>query len=113
MGFMYYNLSYAESTSGALMYLSLEAANIRSISADHIASHIGGYFIFYSCLRNKNHRCILCCAGKAQGICLLLRGMPHHFSNRRSYLPLDITAKVCFNLFIEGNVDITITGNKN
>lgn len=33
--------SYAESTSSALLYLGLESAGIRDVSADHAASHVG------------------------------------------------------------------------
>lgn len=63
--------AYAENTASALLYLSLEAANVRSLSADHAASHIG----------------------KAEGLSLLLRGTLHHLQQRRSYIPLVTAAK--------------------
>ncbi|GJP86986.1 hypothetical protein CLOP_g16960 [Closterium sp. NIES-67] len=47
---------YAESTSSALLYLSMQAAGIHSVQADHAASHIG----------------------KAEGMALLLRGASYH-----------------------------------
>ncbi|KAG6553222.1 hypothetical protein Mapa_004956 [Marchantia paleacea] len=62
---------YAENTASVLLYLTLEAAGIRSTAADHAASHIG----------------------KATGIGLLLRGTPVHGSRRRTYIPIDIAAK--------------------
>lgn len=62
---------YAESTASALLYLTLEAAGIRSMSADHAASHIG----------------------KAEGIALLLRASSYHSSFRRTYIPIEVAAK--------------------
>lgn len=47
--------TYAENTYSTLMYLTLSALPMTSITADHIASHIG----------------------KAQGIAAVLRGLPH------------------------------------
>jgi len=47
--------SYSENTYSTLMYLTLSAIPMTSVTADHIASHIG----------------------KAQGITAVLRGLPH------------------------------------
>jgi NADH dehydrogenase [ubiquinone] 1 alpha subcomplex assembly factor 6 len=62
---------YAENTASALLYLTLEAAGVRSTPADHAASHVG----------------------KAEGISLLLKSSYHHSSYRRSYIPIEVTAK--------------------
>ncbi|GJP53452.1 hypothetical protein CLOM_g12617 [Closterium sp. NIES-68] len=62
---------YAESTSSALLYLSMQAAGIHSVQADHAASHIG----------------------KAEGMALLLRGASYHAAQRRTHIPLDVAAK--------------------
>ncbi|KAH7421233.1 hypothetical protein KP509_13G047200 [Ceratopteris richardii] len=62
---------YAENTASAILYLTLEAAGVRSTSADHAASHVG----------------------KAEGIGLLLRASPHHSLFRRTYIPIEIAAK--------------------
>ncbi|KAH8958435.1 hypothetical protein BDL97_06G024000 [Sphagnum fallax] len=62
---------YAEDTSSALLYLTLEAAGVRNTAADHAASHIG----------------------KSAGLALLLRASPYHAARRRSYIPLDVAAK--------------------
>lgn len=62
---------YAENTASALLYLTLEAAGVRSTSADHAASHVG----------------------KAEGITLLLKASHHHSLFRRTYIPIDIAAK--------------------
>ncbi|MCO5580379.1 hypothetical protein L7F22_034246 [Adiantum nelumboides] len=62
---------YTESTASALLYLTLEAAGVRSTSADHAASHIG----------------------KAEGISLLLKGSPHHSLFRRTYIPIEVAAR--------------------
>ena len=62
---------YAENTASALLYLTLEAAGIRSTSADHAASHVG----------------------KAEGISLLLKSSYHHSLYRRSYIPIEVAAK--------------------
>ncbi|KAF2666962.1 hypothetical protein BT63DRAFT_325513 [Microthyrium microscopicum] len=83
--------SYAENTYSTLLYLSLSALSINSVTADHLASHIG----------------------KATGIAAVLRGFPlvafpqvpsHHSSNARGgpigsppqgavLLPLDVMAQ--------------------
>eukprot|EP01018_Ginkgo_biloba_P012742 Gb_04593 [translate_table: standard] len=62
---------YAENTASVLMYHILQAGGIQSTAADHAASHIG----------------------KASGLLLTLRATPYHASRRRTYIPLDITAK--------------------
>lgn len=84
--------SYAENTYSTLLYLTLSAMPIASITADHLASHIG----------------------KATGIAAVLRGLPliafppppptHHTSNAKGgpmsstpqgavLLPLDVMAQ--------------------
>jgi NADH dehydrogenase [ubiquinone] 1 alpha subcomplex assembly factor 6 len=84
--------SYAENTYSTLLYLTLQALPINSITTDHVASHIG----------------------KAAGISAVLRGLPliafppppptHHTSNAKGgpmsagpqgavLLPLDIMAE--------------------
>jgi NADH dehydrogenase [ubiquinone] 1 alpha subcomplex assembly factor 6 len=84
--------TYAESTYSTLLYLTLQALPMNSLTADHLASHIG----------------------KATGIVTILRGLPlvafppppptHHPSNAKGgamtagpqgavLLPLDIMAK--------------------
>lgn len=62
---------FAESTQSQLLYLQLEAANIKNAEADHAASHLG----------------------KAIGIASLLRGMRHLLSRKTNYLPVDLCAK--------------------
>lgn len=85
--------SYAESTYSTLLYLTLSAVPLNSVTADHLASHIG----------------------KATGIVAVLRGLPlvafpppaptHHSSNAVGgpigagpqgavLLPLDVMAQV-------------------
>jgi phytoene/squalene synthetase len=61
-------LAHAESTSSALLYLTLECMGIRNVHADHAASHIG----------------------KALGILLTLRSLPYHASKQQIYLPRSI-----------------------
>ncbi|KAF4551257.1 Hypothetical protein D9617_14g077140 [Elsinoe fawcettii] len=84
--------SYAESTYSTLMYLTLQSLPVASVSADHLASHIG----------------------KATGIATILKGLPliafpggqRHHSNQEGFsgavgstrqgavlLPLDIMAE--------------------
>ena len=65
---------HAENTAASLLYLQLEALGIRSVHADHAASHIG----------------------KAVGIATLLRATPFHASRRTFLLPSDISAKVIY-----------------
>eukprot|EP00249_Psilotum_nudum_P006967 c20203_g1_i1 orf=121-1011(+) len=62
---------YAENTSSALLYLTLEAAGVRTTAADHAAAHVG----------------------KAEGIAILLRATPHHSQRRHTYIPIELTAK--------------------
>lgn len=84
--------SYAENTYSTLLYLTLQALPMQSLTADHLASHIG----------------------KATGIAAILRGLPliafppppptHHTSNAKGramtgppqgavLLPLDVMAR--------------------
>ena len=87
--------TYAENTFSSILYLTLEGAGrsvcgyrvttltnhtvggiiagVKSIDADHAASHVG----------------------KAEGIVTLLRAMPYYRSRRRVLLPLDIMMRVC------------------
>ncbi|XP_075995137.1 NADH dehydrogenase (ubiquinone) complex I, assembly factor 6 isoform X2 [Genypterus blacodes] len=60
--------TYAENTHASLLYLLLECLGVRSVHADHAASHIG----------------------KAHGIVTCVRATPYHSSRRKVYLPLDI-----------------------
>uniref|UniRef100_A0A7N0ZXT2 NADH dehydrogenase (Ubiquinone) complex I, assembly factor 6 n=1 Tax=Kalanchoe fedtschenkoi TaxID=63787 RepID=A0A7N0ZXT2_KALFE len=64
---------YAEDTMSTLLYSTLQAGGIRSIAADHAASHIG----------------------KASGLLLLLRSLPYHASRNRhlSYIPSTVASK--------------------
>lgn len=59
---------FAESTQSQLLYLQLEAANVKNSDADHAASHLG----------------------KAIGIASLLRGMKNFLSRKMNYLPVDL-----------------------
>ncbi|KJE92383.1 phytoene synthase [Capsaspora owczarzaki ATCC 30864] len=63
--------TYGENTYSGLLYLTLESMGIQSIQADHAASHVG----------------------KAEAIVTLLRATPANASNRRVYLPMELTAK--------------------
>lgn len=77
--------SYAENSYSSLLYATLQAAGITSLTADHVASHIG----------------------KAQGIVAVLRGLPllafpgqanHHSMGQEPrqgvvMLPLDVMAE--------------------
>jgi NADH dehydrogenase [ubiquinone] 1 alpha subcomplex assembly factor 6 len=56
---------YAESTASSLLYLALEAVDVRNTHADHCASHIG----------------------KAAGIVTAIRGLPFHLQRGLCYLP--------------------------
>lgn len=64
---------YAEDTVSTLLYLTLQAGGIMSTAADHAASHIG----------------------KASGILLLLKSLPHHAGRNQhfSYIPSSIASK--------------------
>ncbi|RKP09300.1 isoprenoid synthase domain-containing protein [Thamnocephalis sphaerospora] len=63
--------AYVEAAHASAMYLQLELLGVRSVSADHIASHIG----------------------KAYGLVTLLRATPFHASKRRTYLPAALLAE--------------------
>lgn len=58
-------LSYAESTSSALLYLTLECLGVRNVHADDAASHIG----------------------KALGLALTIRSIPHSAYKRQILIP--------------------------
>lgn len=64
--------AYGENTVSSLFYLFLESTNVREISFDHVASHIG----------------------KAIGIMTLIRSIPFHIRSRRVYVPSDLMARV-------------------
>ncbi|GJJ77398.1 NADH dehydrogenase [ubiquinone] 1 alpha subcomplex assembly factor 6 [Entomortierella parvispora] len=66
--------SYCENTFGSLLYLQLESVGVKSLEADHAASHLA----------------------KAMGIATMLRAFPFHMHQNRMVLPAEITAK--FNL---------------
>lgn len=72
---------YAEDTVSTILYSTLQAGGIHSTAADHAASHIG----------------------KASGLLLLLRSLPHHASRhgRIPYIPADVAAR--HGLLITGN----------
>jgi len=63
-------LAHAENTSSALLYLSLEILDVRNMHADHAASHVG----------------------KALGLLLTLRALPHSASKQQVYLPRTLLA---------------------
>lgn len=65
-------LAYSESTSSALLYLTLECLNVRDVHADHAASHIG----------------------KATGIALTLRSLPYAASKQQVLIPKAIVQHV-------------------
>jgi len=64
--------AYAEATHGSLLYLTLEAAGVRDVHADHAASHIG----------------------KAAGLAMVIRALPLHARLGQRYVPDDVLAKV-------------------
>ncbi|KAK1326062.1 hypothetical protein QJS10_CPA01g02702 [Acorus calamus] len=72
---------YAEDTQSTILYMTLQAAGIRSTMADHAASHIG----------------------KASGLLLLLKSIPYHVnhSGRVLHIPSDIASK--HGLLVTGN----------
>lgn len=72
---------YAEDTQSTILYMTLQAGGIQSTIADHAASHIG----------------------KASGLLLLLKALPHHVSKqgRIPYIPASI-AEECGLLTREG-----------
>lgn len=63
---------YGEMTQSSLLYLTLETLDVRSVEADHVASHIG----------------------KALAIATLLRGTPFHCSAHQRYLPSEVLTRV-------------------
>ncbi|KAG0043580.1 NADH dehydrogenase (ubiquinone) complex I, assembly factor 6 [Gryganskiella cystojenkinii] len=63
--------SYCENTFGSLLYLQLESVGVKSLEADHAASHLA----------------------KAMGIATMLRAFPFHMHQNRMVLPAEITAK--------------------
>ncbi|XP_064610533.1 NADH dehydrogenase (ubiquinone) complex I, assembly factor 6-like [Liolophura sinensis] len=65
--------AYCENTVSSVLYLLLQAAGVKSIHADHAASHIG----------------------KAHGIVTLLRATPFNANRERVYLPTDVLLQHC------------------
>jgi NADH dehydrogenase [ubiquinone] 1 alpha subcomplex assembly factor 6 len=64
--------THAEYTMSSLLYLSLESFQVREITTDHIASHLG----------------------KAIGIITLIRSIPFHAHLRRVYIPSELISQV-------------------
>ena len=64
--------TYCENTFGSLLYLQLESVGVKSLEADHAASHLA----------------------KAMGIATMLRAFPFHMHQNRMIIPAEITAKV-------------------
>ncbi|KAJ3672627.1 hypothetical protein LUZ60_007348 [Juncus effusus] len=64
---------YAEDTQSTILYLTLQTGGVQSTVADHAASHVG----------------------KASGLLLLLKSIPHHLSRygKVPYLPADLAEK--------------------
>ncbi|KAG9066480.1 NADH dehydrogenase (ubiquinone) complex I, assembly factor 6 [Linnemannia hyalina] len=63
--------TYCENTFGSLLYLQLESVGVKSLEADHAASHMA----------------------KAMGIATMLRAFPFHMHQNRMVIPAEITAK--------------------
>ncbi|KAG0012149.1 NADH dehydrogenase (ubiquinone) complex I, assembly factor 6 [Entomortierella chlamydospora] len=63
--------TYCENTFGSLLYLQLESVGVKSLEADHAASHLA----------------------KAMGIATMLRAFPFHMQQNRMIIPAEITAK--------------------
>ncbi|KAF9083632.1 NADH dehydrogenase (ubiquinone) complex I, assembly factor 6 [Mortierella sp. AD031] len=63
--------TYCENTFGSLLYLQLESVGVKSLEADHAASHLA----------------------KAMGIATMLRAFPFHMHQNRMIIPAEITAK--------------------
>ncbi|KAG0240382.1 NADH dehydrogenase (ubiquinone) complex I, assembly factor 6 [Mortierella sp. GBA43] len=63
--------TYCENTFGSLLYLQLESVGVKSLEADHAASHLA----------------------KAMGIATMLRAFPFHMHQNRMVIPAEITAK--------------------
>ncbi|KAI1313390.1 NADH dehydrogenase (ubiquinone) complex I, assembly factor 6 [Mortierella claussenii] len=62
--------TYCENTFGSLLYLQLESVGVKSLEADHAASHLA----------------------KAMGIATMLRAFPFHMQQNRMIIPAEITA---------------------
>ncbi len=63
--------AFGEEVYSSLNYLSLHAAGVKSVEADHTASHLG----------------------KASFICKVIRGVPFHAGRRQCFLPMDLCAE--------------------
>ncbi|KAA0191084.1 hypothetical protein HAZT_HAZT001975 [Hyalella azteca] len=63
--------TYAEASNSAIYYLTLQAAGVSSVDADHCASHVG----------------------KSEGILRVLRGVPFLASKRQVMLPRQLLAQ--------------------
>ncbi|KAG0196899.1 hypothetical protein BGX28_009632 [Mortierella sp. GBA30] len=63
--------TYCENTFGSLLYLQLESVGVKSLEADHAASHLA----------------------KAMGIATMLRAFSFHMHQNRMVIPAEITAK--------------------
>ncbi|KAF9109189.1 NADH dehydrogenase (ubiquinone) complex I, assembly factor 6 [Mortierella sp. AM989] len=63
--------TYCENTFGSLLYLQLESVGVKSLEADHAASHLA----------------------KAMGISTMLRAFPFHMQQNRMVIPAETTAK--------------------
>jgi NADH dehydrogenase [ubiquinone] 1 alpha subcomplex assembly factor 6 len=63
--------AFGEEVYASLSYLNLHAADIKSIEADHAASHLG----------------------KASFVAKVIRGVPFHASRRQCFLPMDVCAE--------------------
>lgn len=77
--------NYAENSVSSVLYLTLESLNVRTVEADHAASHIG----------------------RAQGIITFLRAIPYNAKRQQVYVPIDLLVqhKVSQNDFIRGVAD--------
>lgn len=77
--------NYAEYSASSVLYLTLESLNIRTVDADHAASHVG----------------------RAQGIVTLLRAIPYNAKRQQVYVPIELLVKhkVSQNDFIRGIED--------
>jgi NADH dehydrogenase [ubiquinone] 1 alpha subcomplex assembly factor 6 len=77
--------TYGEQTASSLLYLTLELLDVRDVTADHAASHIG----------------------KAAAIVTLLKALPHHLQQGHVYLPGDLVAQQGINIgnMLRGEID--------
>ncbi|XP_014249812.1 NADH dehydrogenase (ubiquinone) complex I, assembly factor 6 [Cimex lectularius] len=62
---------YAEETASPIFYMLLNASGVQSMEVDHAASHLG----------------------KAQGVCNVIRAIPHLAAHRTVMLPQDLMTK--------------------